>query len=88
LGKRYGDQGYAFEELVAEMGAAFLCATVESPYATQHASYISNWVQVVKDHSRAIFTAAGKAQAAMDFILKKTFEESDFVEATPDKPAA
>ena len=69
-GKRYGDQAYAFEELVAEMGAAFLCASVGIPYATRHSDYIGDWIQVLKDHKRAIFSAAAKAQAAMDFLLK------------------
>ena len=72
-GKRYGDRAYAFEELVAEMGAAFLCASVGIPYATRHSDYIGDWIQVLKDHKRAIFSAAAKAQAAMDFILKTNF---------------
>jgi len=76
FGKRYGDQAYAFEELVAEMGAAFLCATCGIPYATRHSNYIGDWIQVLKDHKRAIFTAAAKAQAAMDFVLKRTGEEA------------
>jgi|SRR5665213_115736 len=76
FGKRYGDQAYAFEELVAEMGAAFLCASCGIPYDTRHADYIGDWIQVLKDHKRAIFTAAAKAQAAMDFVLKKSIEEA------------
>ncbi len=88
FGKRYGDQAYAFEELVAEMGAAFLCASVGIPYTTRHSNYIGDWIQVLKDHKRAIFTAAAKAQAAMDFILKTEFVESGLVEATPDKSVA
>ena len=88
FGKRYGDQAYAFEELVAEMGAAFLCVSCGIPYATRHSNYIGDWIQVLKDHKRAIFTAAAKAQAAMDFILKTEFVESGLVEATPDKSVA
>ena len=76
FGKRYGDQAYAFEELVAEMGAAFLCVSCGIPYATRHSNYIGDWIQVLKDHKRAIFTAAAKAQAAMDFILKTQVEEA------------
>ena len=76
FGKRYGDQAYAFEELVAEMGAAFLCASCGIPYATRHSNYIGDWIQVLKDHKRAIFTAAAKAQAAVDFVLKTKFEEA------------
>ncbi len=75
LGKRFGDQAYAFEELVAEMGAAFLCGSIGLPYATRHSDYIGDWIRVLKDHQRAVFTAASKAQQAMDFILKKEFKE-------------
>lgn len=87
FGKRFGDQAYAFEELVAEMGAAFLCVSCGIPYDTQHASYIGDWMKILKDHKRAIFTAAAKAQAAMDFVLKRDQEESKD-ENVPDKPAA
>ena len=76
FGKWFGDQAYAFEELVAEMGAAFLCVSCGIPYDTQHASYIGDWMKILKDHKRAIFTAAAKAQAAMDFVLKTQFEEA------------
>ena len=76
FGKWFGDQAYAFEELVAEMGAAFLCVSCGIPYATRHSNYIGDWIQVLKDHKRAIFTAAAKAQAAMDFILKTHVEEA------------
>ena len=75
-GKRFGDKAYAFEELVAEMGAAFLCASLGLPYATRHSNYIGDWIQVLTDHNRAIFSAAAKAQAAMDFILKTNLEKA------------
>jgi antirestriction protein ArdC len=58
------------------MGAAFLCATCGIPYDTQHASYINDWTKILKEHKRAIFTAAAKAQAAMDFVLKREREEA------------
>ncbi len=76
FGKRFGNQAYAFEELVAEMGAAFLCVSCGIPYDTQHASYIRDWMKILKDHKRAIFTAAAKAQAGMDFVLKTKIEEA------------
>ncbi len=75
-GKRFGDRAYAFEELVAEMGAAFLCASVGIPYATQHSDYIGDWIRVLKDDKRAILSAAAKAQAAMDFIFKTKLEKA------------
>lgn len=69
-GHRFGSNAYAQEELVAELGAAFLCADLELALDPRedHASYIGNWLQVLKDDSRAIFTAAAHAQRAADFI--------------------
>jgi antirestriction protein ArdC len=68
--KRWGDEGYAIEELVAELGSAFLCADLEltpEPRA-DHAAYIASWLKVLKNDKRAIFTAAGHAQRATDFL--------------------
>lgn len=68
--KKWGDEGYAIEELVAELGAAFLCADLDltaEPRA-DHASYIAHWLKVLKDDKRAIFTAASHAQRAADFL--------------------
>jgi len=58
------------EELVAELGAAFLCADPDLPLEPRedHASYIANWLQILKSDNRAIFTAASYAQRAADFI--------------------
>ena len=68
--KKWGDEGYAREELVAELGAAFLCADLGlTPEAgTDHAAYIQNWLKVLKDDKRAIFSAAAHAQRAADFL--------------------
>jgi antirestriction protein ArdC len=68
--KRWGDEGYAAEELVAELGAAFLSADLDiAPEPrTDHASYIANWLTVLKNDKRAIFTAAAHAQRAVDFL--------------------
>jgi antirestriction protein ArdC len=68
--KRYGDEGYAMEELVAELGAAFLCADLGlTPEAREdHAAYIASWITVLKNDKRAIFTAASHAQRALDFL--------------------
>ncbi len=68
--KRFGDEGYAVEELVAELGAAFLCADLgltPEPRA-DHAAYIASWLKVLKDDRRAIFTAASHAQRAADYL--------------------
>jgi antirestriction protein ArdC len=68
--KRFGDEGYAMEELVAELGSAFLCADLElTPELREdHASYLASWIKVLKNDTRAIFTAAAHAQRAADFI--------------------
>lgn len=68
--KTFGDAGYAREELVAELGAAFLCAdlglTLED--REDHASYIASWLQVLQNDKRAIFSAAAYAQRAVDYL--------------------
>lgn len=69
-GKRYGDQAYAFEELVAEIAAAYLGAYTHVPFdGMQHPEYVQSWLKVLKGDKMAIFTAAGQAQKACDFIL-------------------
>ena len=68
--KRFGDHGYAMEELVAEIGAAFLCAALGITPETRedHAAYIQSWLKVLKKDKRAIFTAASHAQRAADYL--------------------
>ena len=68
--KRWGDEGYAREELVAELGAAFLCAdlALTPEPGTDHAAYIQSWLKVLRDDKRAIFSAAAHAQRAADFL--------------------
>jgi antirestriction protein ArdC len=68
--QRYGDAGYAREELVAEMGAAFLCADLGLTPETRedHAAYIASWLEVLNHDPRFIFTAASAAQRAVDFL--------------------
>jgi antirestriction protein ArdC len=68
--KAFGDAGYAREELVAELGAAFLCADlgIAAEPREDHAAYLSHWLQVLKDDKRAIFQAAAHAQKASDFL--------------------
>ena len=69
LGRRQGIDAYAYEELVAEMGAAFLCAHCGIPGRTEHASYIDSWLDALRRDKRLIFVAAGTAQKAADFVL-------------------
>ena len=68
--KRFGDAGYAMEELVAELGSAFTCTALDLNPAlrSEHASYIGHWLKVLKEDKRAIFTAATHAQTAADFL--------------------
>ncbi|MEO5807024.1 zincin-like metallopeptidase domain-containing protein [Devosia sp.] len=68
--ERWGDEGYAVEELVAELGAAFLCADLQitPTVCKDHAAYIGNWLKVLKNDKRAIFTAVSHAQKAADFL--------------------
>lgn len=68
--KTWGDEGYAREELVAELGSAFLCADLEltNEIREDHASYLAAWIQVLKNDHRAIFQAASYAQRAVDFL--------------------
>ena len=68
--KRWGDAGYAMEELVAELGSAFLCADLDlTPEIREdHAAYIASWLEVLKNDKRAIFSAAAHAQRAADFL--------------------
>ncbi len=69
LGQRFGDDAYAAEELIAEIGSAFLSAHCHIDGQLQHASYLSSWLRVLRADTRAIFVASTKAQQAADFIL-------------------
>lgn len=76
FGKRFGDDAYAFEEMVAEMGSIQL--GMETGLPTQidnHASYISHWLRVLKSDKKAIFTAAAKASQAVDFVMGRKAPE-------------
>lgn len=69
-GKRFGDEGYAMEELVAELGAAFTCADlgINSMAKPDHAAYIQSWIKVLKNDKRAVFTAASLSSKAVEFL--------------------
>jgi len=68
--KRFGDDGYAREELVAELGAAFLCADlgITPEIRDDHAAYLGHWLSILKEDKRAIFSAAAHAQRAADYL--------------------
>lgn len=69
--KRFGDYGYALEEVTAEIGAAFVGAQIGLPadHIEDHASYISGWLEVLNANPAAFLTAAAKAQTAADYVL-------------------
>lgn len=77
--KRFGDESYAFEELVAELGAAMLCAKlgVDGEMQSNHVAYIANWLTVLRNDKKAILTASAKAQQALDWLTaSEQVEES------------
>jgi antirestriction protein ArdC len=71
---RFGSEAYAMEELIAELGAAFLCRDLGITPAPRvdHAQYIANWLKVLRDDRKAIFTAASKASEAAAFLVSLT----------------
>lgn len=72
---RFGSNAYAAEELIAEMGAAILCAELGVEGQLQHAEYIGAWVKVLRGDKHAVFTAATKAQKALDWLNAAGAEE-------------
>ena len=71
FGKRFGDHAYAFEELVAELGAAFMCSAfrISIEPRLDHAAYVSSWLKILDHDTKAIFTAASKAQEAVEYLM-------------------
>jgi antirestriction protein ArdC len=67
----FGSPGYAREELIAEMGSAFLCASLGIVPTVRHADYIGAWLAVLREESRAIFRAARAASLAADWLLER-----------------
>lgn len=72
LGNRFGSNAYAFEELIAEMGSVFagIALGVNAEPRPDHAKYLNNWLQVLKENDRAMISAFGKAQKAADYLLQ------------------
>jgi len=85
--KRFGDDAYAFEELVAELGSAFLlghCGLVDATIEG-HAAYLDSWLKVLRNDRTAIFTAARHAGEAFEFILVREMPLLDTAPALPSK---
>jgi antirestriction protein ArdC len=79
---RFGNPDYAFEELVAELGAAFLCSTHGIAGDLRHAGYIESWLKALKNDNKAIFKASGLAQSAADYVMNcKVAEETELLAA-------
>ena len=76
---RFGDRDYAVEELVAELGAAFLCAEFgfDNAELDQSASYIASWIKLLEDHERAFTAAASAASRAVDYMRGLAIAEAD-----------
>jgi antirestriction protein ArdC len=72
---RFGADADAAEELIAELGAAFLCAEFSIDGYVAHAAYIEHFLKLLGNDPKAIFTAASKAQAAVDFLRQKILTE-------------
>jgi len=85
--KRFGDEAYAFEELVAELGSAFMLSRIglTGSELQYHASYIEGWLKVLRGDKNAIFTAASRASAAYQYLLDSaglnTAEDADYAQA-------
>lgn len=86
---RFGSEAYAAEELVAELGSAFLCADFGIKGGLQHPEYVANWLKVLKGDKYAVFTAARLAKQAVTFLKgEESAEESaDETEVAESKAA-
>lgn len=73
LGRKFGDPDYAYEELVAELGAAFCCARlgITPEPRLDHAQYLQSWLKALKNETRFIFKASADAQKATDWLLAR-----------------
>ncbi|MDE0518168.1 MAG: zincin-like metallopeptidase domain-containing protein [Bdellovibrionales bacterium] len=76
MGGKKGSKTYAFEELVAEISASFICCHLGFEYSTQHSAYVKDWLEVLKEDKKAIFKASSKAQKATEFILRNVQDEA------------
>ncbi|WP_156681047.1 ArdC family protein [Sphingomonas profundi] len=73
----FGSKDYAREELVAEMGSAFLCAALGIMPTVRHADYVGSWLDVLREDNRAIFRAASAATKAAEWLLARHREAQD-----------
>jgi antirestriction protein ArdC len=88
LSGSFGSKKYAFEELVAEMNAAFCCASLGINPTVRHADYIGSWLEVMREDNRAIVRAASQASKAADWLLAFLPETETASEPANDRRAA
>ena len=76
---RFGSESYAMEELIAELGAAFICTelNISNTPRPDHAAYVANWLRVLRHDKRAIFTAASLAQRAVSWMTDRLASSED-----------
>lgn len=85
----FGSKDYAREELIAEMGSAFLCASLGIVPTVRHADYLGAWLDVLREDNRAIFRAASAASKAADWLLARLSERrADAADAADERRAA
>lgn len=84
LSGSFGSRKYAFEELVAEISAAFCCAALGIVPTVRHADYIGSWAEVLREDNRAIVRAASQASKAADFLLGFLPEDERLAPASVD----
>jgi len=80
FGKKFGDQAYSAEELVAELTSAFLCGEFGFDNNGVDADYIATWIRFLTDHSSAIITAAAAASRAVEFMHGLALEDDETLE--------
>jgi antirestriction protein ArdC len=87
---KYESNAYAFEELVAELGATFLCGElgVELGDRNDHIKYISGWLSIMKGDKNAIMAAASQASKAVDVIMGRRHLDGSSVKAESEALAA
>ena len=79
LQNRFGTDSYAREELIAELGSAFLSGHLGIAVEPRpdHAAYLASWLRVLRNDARALVTAAAKAQQAVDFLIGEAGCDAD-----------
>jgi Zincin-like metallopeptidase len=84
----FGSTAYAFEQLVAELGAAFCCASLGIVPTVRHADYIGSWLEVLRRDSRAIVRAAGLASKAAEYLLGFALDAAEVLAVPPERERA